>query len=74
MAYTLEIHLDPDGELQDVVLDGESVPPMWFKVEWKGDGHLGAKIAGHRLSTRHGDEIRFVIGAGAEAGSARRGD
>jgi hypothetical protein len=61
---TLEVRLAPDGELQDVVLDGESLWPIWFKVEWKGNGHLGAKIAGHRLTTREGDVIRFVQGAG----------
>lgn len=77
MAYRLEIYLDPAGELRDVRLDGESLWPIWFKVEWKGNGQLGAKIAGQRLSTREGDEIRFVIGAGEAApiaeGSAQRG-
>lgn len=77
MPSTLEIYLDPDGELRDVLLNGESLWPIWFKVEWKGNGHLGGKIAGQRLSTREGDEIRFVIGA-AEAvrsgeGGAQRG-
>jgi hypothetical protein len=63
VAYTLEVRLDEHGELRDVLLDGESLWPIWFKVEWKGNGHLGAKIAGQRLSTREGDEIRFVTEA-----------
>ena len=59
-------YLDPNGELRDVQLDGDSLWPIWFKVEWKGNGHIGAKIAGERLSTREGDEIRFLIGAAEE--------
>jgi hypothetical protein len=61
LAYNLEIRLASNGELEDVLLDGESLWPIWFKVEWKGNGQLGAKIAGRRLSTREGDEIRFVV-------------
>ena len=64
MPYDLEIHLAATGELRDVLLDGESLWPMWFKVEWKGDGQLSAKIAGRRLSTRQGDAIRFVVDRG----------
>lgn len=65
MPSDLEIRLAEDGELQDVLLDGQSLWPIWFKVEWKGNGHLGAKIAGQRLSTREGDVIRFVRASGA---------
>ena len=61
MSETLEIYLAADGELQDVRLNGQSQWPIWFKVEWKGNGHLSAKIAGQRLSTREGDEIRFML-------------
>ncbi len=60
MSYVLEIRLDEAGKLQDVLLDDESMWPIWFKVEWKGDGELSAKIAGRRVSTREGDVIRFV--------------
>ena len=63
MAYDLEVRLEQDGGLQDVLLDGESLWPIWFKVEWKGNGQLSAKIAGRRLSTREGDQIRIVVGA-----------
>ncbi len=72
MGRQLEVRLKPDGTLADVLLDGDSLWPIWFKVEWKGNGQLGAKIAGNRLSTREGDEIRFVIGAAStEAEPAR---
>lgn len=70
MSYNLEIRLAPDGELRDVLLDGESLWPVWFKVEWKGNGQLGAKIAGRRLSTREGDLIRFVTEADVPASTA----
>ena len=65
--HQLDVHLDDNGELRDVQLDGESLWPIWFKVEWKGNGQLSAKIAGQRLSTREGDVIRFLVGAGAAA-------
>jgi hypothetical protein len=62
LSYDLEVCLAPDGQFEDVLLDGKSLWPIWFKVEWKGNGQLSAKIAGRRLSTREGDRIRFVIG------------
>lgn len=46
-----------DGEVTDVRLNGESVWPTWFKLEWKGDGNLSAKVQGVRLSTGRGDAI-----------------
>ncbi len=61
MGYVLDIRLDEGGELRDVLQDGESLWPTWFKVEWKGNGQLSAKIAGNRISTRDGDEIRFSV-------------
>jgi len=59
-----------DGEVHDVTLDGESLWPMWFKIEWKENGQRSAKIRGERLSTNHGDEI--VLHAGEPATSAPR--
>jgi hypothetical protein len=50
------------GEVVDVRLNGESVWPTWFKVEWKGDGHVSGKVQGVRLSTRHGDAIAIHEG------------
>lgn len=61
LPVDLEIRLTPEGELRDVLLDGESRWPIWFKVEWKGNGQVGAKIAGCRISTRDGDTVRFVV-------------
>jgi hypothetical protein len=69
VSSRLMIKLAPDGGLQDVQLDGESLWPIWFKIEWKGNGDLSAKIAGNRLSTRQGDEIQFVVEAPSSGGS-----
>ena len=65
-----------DGEVHDVTLDGESLWPMWFKIEWKETGQRSAKIRGERLSTNHGDEIVLVTESSAAAGArpARRGE
>jgi hypothetical protein len=54
--HRLDVYL-ADGELTDVRLDGESLYPTWFKVEWKETGEVSAKIKGVRLATRFGDEI-----------------
>src|SRR5919206_4924378 len=53
---TLDVYLR-EGKLIDVRLDGESVHPTWFKIEWKESGELSAKVKGVRLATRYGDEI-----------------
>jgi hypothetical protein len=52
----LDVYLE-DGKLIDVRLDGESVHPTWFKIEWKETGEVSAKVKGVRLATRQGDEI-----------------
>ena len=52
----LEVDL-AKGEVKDVRLDGESIWPIWFKIEWKGNGEVSAKVQGARLSTRNGDLI-----------------
>jgi hypothetical protein len=54
--HHLEVLL-ADGQVSDVRLDGQSVWPTWFKIEWKGNGELSAKVKGVRLSTRYGDRI-----------------
>ena len=56
MGRRLEVYLQ-DGEVRDVLLDGESLWPSWFKIEWKETGQRSAKIRGERISTNHGDEI-----------------
>lgn len=53
----LDVYLTPDGKLTDVRLDGESVHPTWFKIEWKETGEVSAKVKGVRLATRYGDII-----------------
>jgi hypothetical protein len=59
--HKLDVYL-VDGKVVDVCLDGESVWPTWFKLEWKGNGELSAKVRGVRLSTRHGDAITIRQG------------
>ncbi|MDQ3809839.1 MAG: hypothetical protein M3336_06065 [Chloroflexota bacterium] len=54
----LDVFLE-DGRLVDVRLDGESVHPTWFKIEWKESGEVSAKVKGVRLATRYGDEIKI---------------
>ena len=56
LMHRLDVFL-ADGQLTDVQLDGESLYPTWFKVEWKETGEVSAKIKGVRLATRYGDEI-----------------
>jgi hypothetical protein len=57
-GHTLDVYL-VDGQLEDVRLDGESVHPTWFKIEWKESGELSAKVKGVRLATRYGDAINI---------------
>lgn len=59
--HQLDVYL-VDGQVGDVRLDGESVWPTWFKIEWKGNGEMSAKVRGLRLSTRYGDAIAIHQG------------
>jgi hypothetical protein len=59
--HRLDVYLD-GAEPADVLLDGESVWPVWFKLEWKGSGEMSAKVRGLRLSTRLGDTIAVHAG------------
>ena len=56
LSHRLDVYLK-DGKLADVRLDGESVYPTWFKLEWKESGEMSAKVRGVRMSTRLGDTI-----------------
>jgi hypothetical protein len=58
-VHRLDVSLTAEGELADVRLDGESVYPTWFKIEWKETGEVSAKVKGVRLATRFGDEINI---------------
>jgi hypothetical protein len=60
-AYRLDVYLEK-GEVVDVQVNGQSVWPVWFKIEWKGTGDVSAKVRGIRLSTRQGDEIKIHEG------------
>ncbi len=61
-AHQLDVYL-ADGRLADVRLDGESVFPTWFKLEFKESGEVSAKVKGFRLSSRRGDAIRIHHGS-----------
>ena len=52
--HHLEVYL-AGGRAVDVRIDGESVYPTWFKLEFKESGEVSAKIKGIRLSSRSGD-------------------
>jgi hypothetical protein len=60
-GHTLDVYL-VNGQLADVRLDGESVHPTWFKIEWKENGELSAKVKGVRMATRYGDVISIHQG------------
>ena len=66
--HKLDVYL-ADGKVVDVHLDGESVWPTWFKVEWKGNGDVSAKVQGLRLASRYGDTITIHAGAAAAPSS-----
>jgi len=72
MGRRLEVFL-VDGEIRDVTLDGESVWPSWFKIEWKETGQKSAKIRGERLSTNYGDEIVLITETSAAAPAGGKG-
>ena len=54
----LDVYLR-DGQLVDVILNGESVFPTWFKLEFKESGEVSSKVKGVRLSSKRGDLIRI---------------
>ena len=56
--HVLDVYLQ-DGRPVDIRLDGESLFPVWFKLEFKGDGEVSAKVKGVRLATRFGDAINI---------------
>jgi hypothetical protein len=56
--HILDVYLDA-GRAVDLKLDGESVHPTWFKLEFKETGEVSAKVKGVRLATRFGDVINI---------------
>jgi hypothetical protein len=69
--HRLDVYLT-DGQLTDVRLDGESVYPTWFKLEFKETGEVSAKVKGVRMGTRFGDEINIHQVPATAASSATR--
>jgi len=59
--HVLDVYLT-NGRVADVRLDGESVHPTWFKIEFKETGEVSAKVKGVRLATRYGDAINIHPG------------
>ncbi len=59
--HELDVQVDRHGQIADVRLDGRSIWPTWFKLEWKGDGQVSAKANGLRLSSRAGDRISLHV-------------
>ena len=66
--HVLDVYL-VDGRPVDLRLDGESLFPVWFKLEFKEGGEISAKVKGVRLATRFGDRIHIHTGVGALAAS-----
>jgi hypothetical protein len=60
--HVLDVYL-VDGKAVGLTLDGESVYPTWFKLEFKENGEVSAKVKGVRLGTRFGDRINVHLGA-----------
>jgi hypothetical protein len=59
--HVLDVYL-VEGRVADLHLDGESVHPTWFKLEFKENGQVSAKVKGVRLATRYGDSINVHLG------------
>jgi hypothetical protein len=56
-THQMDVYLEGDRAV-DVQVDGESVFPTWFKLEFKETGEVSAKVKGLKLSTKRGDAIR----------------
>jgi hypothetical protein len=63
--HVLDVYL-VDNRPVDLRLDGESLFPVWFKLEFKEGGNVSAKVKGVRLATRYGDVINIHHGAPAK--------
>jgi hypothetical protein len=57
-GHVLDVYLDGSRPV-DLRLDGESLFPVWFKLEFKEGGEVSAKVKGVRLATRLGDVINI---------------
>jgi hypothetical protein len=57
-SHVLDVYLNGSRPV-DLRLDGESLFPVWFKLEFKEGGEVSAKVKGVRLATRLGDVINI---------------
>ena len=57
-GHVLDVYLEGSRPV-DLRLDGESLFPVWFKLEFKETGEVSAKVKGVRLGTRFGDVINI---------------
>jgi hypothetical protein len=60
--HVLDVYL-VESRPVELRLDGESLLPTWFKLEFKEGGEVSAKVKGVRLATRFGDIINIHHGA-----------
>src|SRR5260370_2238596 len=60
--HVLDVYL-VDSRPVELRLDGESLFPVWFKLEFKEGGEVSAKVKGVRLATRFGDVINIRTAA-----------
>jgi len=58
--YQLDVYL-VDNRPVDIRVDGESVFPTWFKLEFKETGEVSAKVKGLKLSSKGGDVIQIHL-------------
>jgi hypothetical protein len=56
--HVLDVYL-VESRPVELRLDGESLFPVWFKLEFKETGEVSAKVKGLRLATRFGDVINI---------------
>jgi hypothetical protein len=59
--HVLDVYL-VNSRPTELLLDGESLFPVWFKLEFKEGGEVSAKVKGVRLATRFGDVINIHQG------------
>jgi hypothetical protein len=59
-THQMDVYLEGD-RAADVRVDGESVYPTWFKLEFKENGEVSAKVKGLKLSSRRGDAIHIHL-------------
>jgi hypothetical protein len=59
-THQMDVYLEDDRAV-DIQVDGESVFPTWFKLEFKETGEVSAKVKGLKLSSKRGDTIRVHV-------------